>query len=45
MWYESLHIGGALPTMPLFLKKGPHVGVDLAATYVQTCRDLRIPQG
>jgi hypothetical protein len=30
--------------VPLFLKDGPLVRVDLAGTYRQACEELRIPQ-
>lgn len=43
IWYEGLAVGGLLPSMPLFLKGGPWISVDFATTYLQTCRDLRIP--
>ncbi|MGH7201505.1 MAG: DUF4058 family protein [Planctomycetaceae bacterium] len=42
IWYQPLQIGGMLPSMPLFLKNGPRVRVNLADTYLQTCDDLRI---
>jgi hypothetical protein len=37
-----LRIGERLPTMPLPLRVGPTVPVDLDATYRETCRQLRI---
>jgi hypothetical protein len=43
IWYEPLQVGGLLPPMPLFLKNGPHVRINFAETYLQTCQDLRIP--
>lgn len=43
IWYEELQVGGELPSMPLSLKEGPCIEVNLAETYRQTCRDLRIP--
>ena len=42
VWYEALSIGEPLVTMPLFLKDGPHVPVDLEATYENTRTALRI---
>jgi len=42
LWYKPLSIGAALPSLPLFLKNGPMVKLNLAETYVQTCRDLKI---
>jgi hypothetical protein len=44
IWYEPLAVGEDLLTMPLFLKNGPRVRVNLADTYRQTLRDLRYPQ-
>lgn len=41
-WEEPLALGMALPTMPLWLKTGPCVPVDLEATYHQTRLSLRI---
>ena len=41
-WQQPLSLGEALPTMPLWLKTGPCVPVDLDATYQQVRRDLRI---
>ncbi len=42
IWHEPLSIGGALPTMPLYLKNGPLVPVDLAETYQQGLKAVRI---
>ncbi len=42
IWREPLAIGGELPIMPLWLKTGPCVSVDLSTTYHQTRRSLRI---
>jgi len=39
---EPLTIGGKLPTMPLYLKNGPLIPVDLSTTYQQVCRAVRI---
>lgn len=44
IWYEPLAVGEELISMPLFLKNGPRVRVNLADTYQQTLRDLRYPQ-
>lgn len=44
IWYEPLRVGAALPPLPLFLKNGPRVRVNLAETYAQTCEELRIPR-
>lgn len=43
IWHEELQIGRELPSMPLCLKEGPCIEVNLADTYRQTCQDLRIP--
>lgn len=42
--YESMRLGGKLPSMPLFLKDGPKLRVNFADTYQQTCEELRIPR-
>ncbi len=42
IWQESLDIGEQLPMMPLCLKGGPRVVLDLAATYTRTCTEQRI---
>jgi len=44
VWHELLHVGGELPTMPLFLRGGPCVRVDLPGTYERTCQEQRIPK-
>ena len=40
---EPLRVGGPLPVVPLYLKNGPCVAVDLPATYVETGEELRLP--
>jgi hypothetical protein len=42
VWQEELAIDQLLPIMPLCLRDGPCVPVDLEATYEQTCRELRL---
>ncbi len=42
IWRESLAIGEALPTMPLWLRGALCLPVDLDATYDRTCREHRI---
>ncbi len=42
IWAESLGIGGALPTLPLWLTPELAVPVSLEASYQQACRSLRI---
>jgi hypothetical protein len=46
LWQQALTIGGALPTLPLWLPGGLCLPVDLEASYVRTCREHRIsPNG
>jgi hypothetical protein len=42
IWHEPMTVGSPLVTMPLFLKDGPHVPVDLATTYQNSLVALRI---
>lgn len=42
MWYEVLALGAILPTLPLWLRGGPCLPVDLEATYQRTCQEQRI---
>src|SRR5262249_18042792 len=42
IWPEVLAIGRPLPTLPLGLRGGPCLPVDLEATYEETCRKQRI---
>ena len=42
VWHQPLVLEQSLPPMPLFLKGGPCLQVDLAATYQQTCQQLRL---
>jgi len=44
IWIEALQVGAPLVSMPLFLKEGPYVSVNLAETYRQTCDDLKFPK-
>ena len=41
-WPHELHVGGLLPTLPLWLTDGFSVPLELEATYEDTCRGLRI---
>jgi hypothetical protein len=43
IWQEPLTLGRVLPTLPLFLRGGPCVPLDLEGTYERTCREQRIP--
>lgn len=45
IWYRILEVDGPIPSMLLFLKDGPVVELPLAATYQETCRDLKIAVG
>jgi hypothetical protein len=42
IWQQTLEVGGELPAMPLCLKGGPRLALDLAATYQRTCIEQRI---
>lgn len=42
MWPESLAVGRALPTLPLWLGEELPIRLDLESTYQTTCRTLRI---
>lgn len=42
VWQEPLTVGSPMPTMPLHLRGGFSVPVDLEATYDRTCRELRL---
>jgi hypothetical protein len=45
IWREPMTVGLSLPTMPLGLKGGPCLPVDLEATYERTRRELRMADG
>lgn len=42
VWPETLKLGERLPTLPLWLSMEDHVPVDLEASYMTTCKSLRI---
>jgi hypothetical protein len=42
VWQEALVVGQPLPKMPLWLRNGPCMPVELEETYEQTCRELRL---
>ena len=42
IWFEELSLKKDLPTLPLWLRGGPCLPVDLNGTYEQTCREMRI---
>jgi hypothetical protein len=43
LWEESLAVGRALPTLPLWIAPDLAVPVDLESSYRETCESLRIP--
>jgi hypothetical protein len=43
IWHVPLAIGEPLPTVPLCLRVGPTLPLELDATYRRTCEQLRIP--
>ena len=43
VWEESLALGNPLPTLPLWLKGGLYMPIELSLTYGSTCRENRIP--
>lgn len=45
IWAEQLALGEPLTTMPLWLRGGICIPVDLDATYQRTCEEMRIPAG
>jgi hypothetical protein len=45
IWREPVALGGSLPVLPIGLKGGPCLPVDLKATYDRTRRELRIDDG
>jgi hypothetical protein len=42
VWYEALALGRALPTLPLWLRGGLCLPVELEATYERTCDEQRV---
>jgi hypothetical protein len=42
-WEEELAVGRLLPTVPLWLPGDIRVPVELDASYLRACRELRIP--
>jgi hypothetical protein len=43
VWQEPLAVGRPLPTVPLWLRGGLCLPVELEATYERTCREQRVP--
>jgi hypothetical protein len=44
-WIEPLELGEPLPTVPLWLRGGLWVPVELAETYERTCAEQRLMTG
>lgn len=42
VWEFELELEHALPIVPLYLRVGPMMPIDLQRTYAETCRQLRI---
>lgn len=42
IWHEPLSVGEPLPTMPLYLKDGPMVPIELSVTYQDALKAVRI---
>jgi len=42
VWFEALELGESLPVVPLCLKHGPRIAVDLPGTYTELCQRMRI---
>lgn len=43
IWQEHLTLGHPLPTLPLWLRDGPCMPIDLDTTYARTCQQQRLP--
>jgi hypothetical protein len=44
VWFEPLTLGRPLPVLPLFLRDGPCLRLDLDQTYTLTCEQSRLDQ-
>ncbi len=42
IWHEPLALAATLPTLPLWLKNGPSISIDLEATYHHTCQKQKL---
>jgi hypothetical protein len=42
VWQEELAVGRPLPTIPLWLRGGISLPVELEATYERTCQEQRV---
>jgi hypothetical protein len=45
IWKQPLNLGVALPVLPLYLKGGPCLSIDLEASYERTRREQRLGNG
>jgi hypothetical protein len=45
IWNQPLELGVALPVLPLYLKGGPCLSIDLEASYERTRREQRLVEG
>jgi hypothetical protein len=43
VWQEALAIGRSLPVLPLFLRGGPCIRIDLETTYERTWQEQGMP--
>jgi hypothetical protein len=43
IWHLAQRVGTPLPSLPLWIKGGPCLQVNLEAAYDRTCREQRIP--
>lgn len=43
IWQERLTVGGRLPILPLWLRGGLCLPVELPAAYARACQDVRLP--
>ena len=43
IWHERLTVGHPLPTLPLWLRGGRWLQLDLEASYERTCREQKLP--
>jgi hypothetical protein len=42
IWEQPLAVGQSLPTLPLWLRGGPCLRLDLDATHERTCEEQRV---
>ncbi len=41
-WLARIHVGEPLPTLPLFLRRGPCLPLELESIYADVCRHARL---